>query len=156
VVQGRQYHSGCSLRYFLLLIITKSSHKVQNIVFTMYSQKFYKIIQFVCSWTCFASVCCILYDPKTDSYRITDQTRKRNNFGVAINTIGIVYVFLRSATVYASSDNTWFPMCYISCIISLLLWMALALTGLYREDVRYLMKQSILFAQEFHSKLQPI
>jgi hypothetical protein len=118
----------------------------------MYSQRFYRIVEFICEFTCLTGISGLQFDCKTASAFITIRKRKRNNVGMLIITNSVVYSVLMTIHIYFREDRSAFPICYIFSLVQIILWIVVFISYIKREDMKYLFTQMFAVANRFHSK----
>jgi hypothetical protein len=119
----------------------------------MYSQRFYKILEFIFKYTCLTGINAMQINPKTASTFITQKNRKRNNFGILCISITVFYCVLMTIHIYFRADRSQFPLCYIFSLVLIVLWMVGFTAFVQREELNSLINRMLAFTIRFQSKI---
>jgi hypothetical protein len=119
----------------------------------MFSQRLYKILEFLLKYTCFTGVNGIQLNPKTASTFLTAKSKKRNNFGILSITLAVVYFIIATTHIYFSKHRNQFPICYLFSLALIVLWTVVFPKFIHREELNDLITKLFAFTVRFQSKI---
>jgi hypothetical protein len=119
----------------------------------MFSQRLYKILEFLLKYTCLTGANGIQLNPKTASTFLTAKSKKRNNFGILSITILVVYFVTATTHIYFSKHKDKFPICYLFSLILIVVWVVVFPKFIQREELSELIAKLFAFTVRFQSKI---